>query len=131
MAVHDDTLNRLVEDVLDTRADVVEQAHRISKEVCRPQHPINLGHKLLSVVQNDSFLQRGHGQTRVVDDQSVEADWRSVDVTERHSQCVEEEDYGVTRACPGVTLARSAWMPRRTPYVSWLTCHPHSLVQFS
>jgi len=51
VAVHYNALIRLVEDVREARADVVEQTHGVSKEVSRSKHTVDLRHGLFLVVQ--------------------------------------------------------------------------------
>lgn len=56
VAMHDDALVRLVEDVGHTGADIVEQANWIAEEVRRTQHTIDLRHELILVVQHHTLL---------------------------------------------------------------------------
>lgn len=81
MSMHDDTLDRLVKDVLNTRADVVEQSDRVAQEVGGTKYSVDLGDELFSIMQDDALLQRRHRQSSVVDDQCVKPNWRSVDVS--------------------------------------------------
>lgn len=96
--MHHNPLIRLIKDILHSRTNIIEQPHWVTQEIRRSQYSIQLRDELFSIMEDDPFLQRGDGDSSVVNEEGVETDRGGVDVAEGHSEGVEEEDDGVAGA---------------------------------
>ena len=67
----DNAVERFIEDVCNTRADVREQPDGVADKICRPENTIELAKDFLFVVVHDTRLQVGCSQTHVLDSQRV------------------------------------------------------------
>lgn len=91
IAVHDNTIERLIEDIRHSGADVREQADRVTDEICRAQDTVELTEDLLSVVIYDTGLDVRHTQAHVFDGERVELQRRVVDVSDGHGYRVDDD----------------------------------------
>ena len=89
--VGDEALVRLIEDVRNTRADIVEQADRISKEVCRADHNMQLAQRFLHVVALDAADECIDRNTSIFQYQSIVANWCIVDIADGHREHIHSE----------------------------------------
>src|SRR5207248_10673020 len=83
---HDETLIRLIEDICNARADVVEKPNRIPKEVSRPENDMYLSYELLGVVISHVLDQVRNRNAGIFKDESVQSNWSIINIANRHCQ---------------------------------------------
>lgn len=87
----DNTVERFIKDVCDSRTDVREQANRVSDEICRSNNAVELTEDLLFIVVHDTRLQVGCSQTHVLDSERVHLQRSIINITDSHCHSVEED----------------------------------------
>lgn len=110
--MHDHTLIWFVKDIAEPGRDVGEESDGIPKEIGGSQHSVDLTDKLLLVMEDDSFLQRGDIQPNVLQSQGSEIERCSVDVTERHGQSIQnvvEDTARIEPATLAIGMVSSVW----------------------
>lgn len=91
IAVHDNSIERLIEDIRHARADVSEQAYWVTDEICRTQDAVQLTQDLLPVVVDDTRLDIWDTQAHVFDGKGVELQRRVVDVSDGHGDSIDDD----------------------------------------
>lgn len=71
ISTHDDTVERLVENIGYSGADVREQADGVADEICGAEDAIELAEDLLPVMILNTVLQIGQGEAHVLDSKCI------------------------------------------------------------
>lgn len=99
--MHNNALERLVEDICNPRADIGEKADGISDEIGGSQNPIQLAQDFLAIVIENAVLEVCCGQPHVLDSQCVHLQRGVVDVPYSHRQGIQDHCQWVSNAQPG------------------------------